>query len=244
MIQKFLLTLSFFTRIPAGKQGFGKLTLADCAVFFPIMGAFIGLIIGVFYISALYIGITNYIAAWLSIIFYLLLTGGLHEDGLADTADGLASGRSREQKLAIMRDSHIGSYGVLALITIIALKSLLISELTLNAQSLYIFIIAAAVSRAFMVLIMRTMPYARNDGLAATCGKPTEINTLVTISIASSTLLLATSPTTAFSCVTALFITYIILRYVFNKHFGGITGDTLGASQQVGEVLLFMFLTY
>lgn len=240
MIQKFLLSLSFFTRIPIGKRDFGSLTLAQAAIAFPMVGAVIGLLDGGFYLLMLALGLPKIISAWLTVGFHLLLTGALHEDGFADTADALATGRSIEQKLAIMKDSRIGSYGVLALIIIISLKAELIASLEGNLQSLAVFIATGAASRAFMVLFMHYLPYARNNGLAAMSGKPTEINTLTTIAIGSSVLLLAASPTAVFSCVVTLFVAYVILRYVFTKHFGGITGDTLGASQQVGEIVILL----
>lgn len=242
MIQKFLLSLSFFTRIPIGKHDFGTLTLAQSAVAFPIVGGLIGLLDGMFYLAMLHLSLNHYIAAWLTIIFHLLLTGGLHEDGLADTADALASGRSIEQKLAIMRDSKIGSYGVLALISIVSLKAYIIASLSENLHTLWIFIAAAACSRAFLAIFMRTIPYAQKDGLAAHAGKPAHMASLLAVALGSSALTLTGDVAASIMAILALATAYIIIRHVCLKNFGGITGDTLGATQQISEVVLLLVL--
>lgn len=245
MIQKFLLSLSFFTRLPLGKRDFESLTLAQSAAAFPIAGAMIGTLDGAFYLAMLGLGLPNNIAACLTIIFHLILTGGLHEDGLADSADGLASGRNHEQKLAIMRDSQIGSYGVLALISIISLRANIIASFTGNFSTILIFIATAACSRAFLAIFMRNIPYARSDGLVSMAGKPNTKQTIITIFIGSCSLFITGKIFAALIAIFSLAIIYIIIKHITIKNFGGITGDILGAVQQISEVaLLLVFLTY
>lgn len=245
MIQKFLLSLSFFTRLPIGKHDFGALTLAQSVATFPLVGAVIGALDGSFYLAMLGLGLPNNIVAWLTIIFHLILTGGLHEDGLADTADGLASGRNHEQKLAIMRDSRIGSYGVLALITIISLRANLIAGFTESFFTILIFITTAACSRAFLAIFMQNITYARSDGLASMAGKPTTKQTIITIFIGSCSLLITGKIFATLIAIFSLAIIYIIIKHITIKNFGGITGDILGAIQQISETaLLLVFLTY
>ncbi len=241
MIQKFLLALSFFTRIPIGKQEFGSLTLAQSVVAFPMVGAVIGLLDGGFYLVMLALGLPTIISAWITIGFHLLLTGGLHEDGLADTADGLASGRDRSQKLAIMRDSRIGSYGVLALITVISLRANIIASFTGNFTTLLIFITTAASSRAFLALLMYNLQYAKDSGLAVRAGKPSLNDSLIAAALGFAALLLTGKILAALIAICALAIIYIIIKYITSKNFGGITGDTLGASQQISEIALLLF---
>ncbi len=243
MIQKFLLALSFFTRIPVGKQDFGSLTLANSIAAFPIAGALIGAVEGGFYLSMLGLGLPTIISAWLAVGFHLLLTGGLHEDGLADTADGLASGRDKEQKLAIMKDSRIGSYGVLALVTIISLRANIIADFTSGFTTLLIFIATAAGSRAFLALFMYNIEYARASGLAVTAGKPSRNDILTTILLGSIVLLVTSHIVATIAAAITLAVIYVIIKYITIKNFGGITGDTLGASQQISEIgLLIVFL--
>lgn len=240
MIQKFLIVLSFFTRIPVGKRNFSSLTLADLVAFFPIAGAIIGLLDGGFYLVMLKFGLSASISAWLTVIFHLLLTGGLHEDGLADTADGLASGRNREQKLAIMHDSRIGSYGVIALVTIISLRANIIASFDNSLQILPIFIVTAACSRSLLAVFMRSVVYARSDGLAVEAGKPALAQTTIAISLGVCSLLLLGKIAVISMAIFALIIIYIIIRWIVIKNFGGITGDTLGAAQQISEIALLI----
>lgn len=245
MIQKFLLALSFFTRIPVGKRDLSQLKLADCAPYFPVVGVLIGLLDGGFYLAMLSLGLPTIISAWLTIGFHLLLTGGLHEDGLADTADGLAAGRDRNQKLAIMRDSRIGSYGVLALITIISLRANILAGFAGNFTTLLIFIAASASSRSFLAILMYNLEYARDSGLAVRAGKPNRSDTLIATALSCATLLLTGKIFAALAAISTLAVIYIIIKYITNKNFGGITGDTLGASQQINEIaLLLIFLIY
>src|SRR5256885_2159102 len=104
LLQQFFLSLGFFMRIPVPVRG--GATLADSAWAFPLAGATVGAFAASAYLLLLSLGLAHGIAAWLALAFQIVLTGALHEDGLADTADALVHGRSREQKLAIMRDSR------------------------------------------------------------------------------------------------------------------------------------------
>ncbi len=103
------------------------------------------------------------VSVWIAVLLLAALSGGLHLDGLADTADGLFSARSRERMLAIMKDSHIGTMGVLALVFAIGLKVAALSSLTLNAR-LAVLVLMPLAGRTAMVLMLTTLPYARPDG--------------------------------------------------------------------------------
>ncbi len=242
-IKKILLALTFFTRLPLGKRNFGSLTLAQSVAAFPIVGAVIGALTGCFYLIIIHAGLHNNIAAWLTIIFSIILPGGLHDAGLAPTAHGLASGRTVEQKLAIMRDSRIGSYGVLALITIISLKANIIAGFNGKWETLPVFIAAAACSRTLLAILLRTTTCARPNGLAQMAGKPTSYQTLLAIFIASLSLLATGKIFAEFFAICALVIIYVIIKQISNKNFGGITGDILGAAQQLSEVALLLVFT-
>ncbi len=244
MIQKFLLALSFFTRIPIGKRDFGKTTLAQSVIAFPIVGALIGLLEGLFYIETIKIGIPSNVAVWLTIGFHLLLTGGLHEDGLADSADGLAAGRDREQRLAIMRDSRIGSYGVLALITALALRANIIAYLSINFNTIAIFIAASAASRSFLAILMYNLKPARDYGLAARAGKPAFSESMIAILFGGALLFITGRTFASLTAIIALVALYFIIKNISEKNLGGITGDILGATQQISEILLLLIFTF
>ena len=243
MIQDFYLALSFFTRLPVGKnRDFGGHTLAQTAWAFPLVGALTGGLTGCLYFFLLSLGVNNNVSAWLSLGFLMLLTGGLHEDGLADTADGLASGRSREEKLAIMRDSRIGSYGVLALVVITALRADAMAGFGYEMRTIFAFIAAGAASRACLAVLMYNLPAARPDGLFAHAGQPARAETLAACAIGFSALVCAGNLHSIVLSVLILALLCLIIGRMARNQFGGLTGDVLGALQQLAEVAVLITL--
>lgn len=240
MFKEFLLALSFFTRLPIGKRDLSGVSLAGSVWAFPLVGAIIGLCGGMVYISSLYLSISPVVAAWLAVFSQIILTGGLHEDGLADTADGLASGRTIEQKLAIMKDSRIGSYGVIALIIALSIRANSIASFPVSLQTLLIFVIVGACSRGCIVVLMRALPSAKADGLAKSSGRPSYERTIATLLFALCSLLFIGNFLTVILAVSALTALCFIIYNIAKNNFGGITGDIYGATQQISEVLLLV----
>ena len=173
------------------------------------------------------------------------ITGALHEDGLADTADGFGAGGPRERMLAIMKDSRIGSYGVLALLFSAALRGVsltIIIAVLPPLGSAAVIMGIAALSRAAMVWHWNALPPARENGVAARAGMPkrgaTEVallSGLVLFAVAAflSAGLVATLVSLALTAASILFMTSLSRRKI-----GGHTGDTIGAVQQVAEITL------
>ena len=116
------------------------------------------------YITVNSLGLPAGLAAILALAAGMMMTGGLHEDGLADCADGFGGGQTRDQKLEIMKDSRVGSYGVLALILVIAARIMALAALPATAQSLILVISLAMVSRLMMVVYLNWLPSARAEG--------------------------------------------------------------------------------
>src|SRR5438552_11745063 len=125
----FLAAMAFFTRLPVDPRAGGAWRLADSAWAFPLVGAGIGGAATLALLSAQLIGLANWPAALLSILAGLVLTGALHEDGLADTADGFFGGRDRQEKLAILRDSRQGTWGVLAIVLSVLLRAAALADI-------------------------------------------------------------------------------------------------------------------
>lgn len=243
IIQQFMLALSFFTRIPLSPaKDLGSATLAQSAWAFPMVGAIIGSMTALAYNAALWLGMSHIIAAWLALGFCVLLTGGLHEDGLADMADGLASGRSREQKLAIMHDSHIGSYGTLALIITLSIRSSLIAEFNQGESVIWLLAATATTSRSMLAAALYYMPAARTSGLAATAGKPGYRCTVIAIFLGMLPLLFVGNILILGIAMAVLLAIGMLVRHIAQQHFGGITGDVLGALQQLSEIALLILL--
>lgn len=244
-LQPFFFSLTFLTRIglPRRWRRFDGLTLGTCAGSFPLVGILIGLVGGVVFLGCLHVGITLHVASLVAILCQVLLTGGLHEDGLADTADALGGHGDRQKKLAIMKDSHIGSFGVLALILIIGMKASAMATLGLYPEALWGFAVAASFSRAGMAVLMHLLPPARDTGLAVIAGKTPRVQAVIAVVISVAFLLLGLPSISALIWVGVVFGGMLsIIAYVALRQFGGITGDVLGAAQVLTETALFIAL--
>ncbi len=155
------LALMVLTRLPAGTISGDAPPVARAAWAFPLVGILTGALSGLVYGAATLLGLPPLASALLAIAAGVLLTGGLHEDGLADVADGFGGGLAQARKLEIMRDSRIGSYGVVALVLVLGLTATGIA----GHGTLWNFIAVGAISRAAMLLPMAFLPPARKDGL-------------------------------------------------------------------------------
>ena len=153
--------LMLLTRLPAGDVGEGAPGLGAAAWAFPLAGLAVGGIVGWLFVGALHWGLRPTVAAGVAIVAGLIVTGGLHEDGLADVADGFGGGQSRPAKLEIMKDSRLGSYGALALIAALGLRWAMLAQV----GQVQVIIALAVASRAAMVPALAAMPAARADGL-------------------------------------------------------------------------------
>ena len=186
-------------------------------------------------VCALWLGLPGGVAAGLVLAVQILLTGAMHEDGLADSADGLWGGLTRDRRLEIMRDSRIGTYGVLALGLSLGLRwSALAVLLPLGWQAV---VVAAVVSRAAMVAVMAALPHARSDGLSRGVGRPGPWAAMAGIGLALVITLGAGITPMAAGLVAAL-LTGALAR----RKLGGQTGDILGATQQVAEIAVLLAL--
>ena len=206
--------LGFLTRLPESILGPVTAVRPDfrrAARVFPLVGAVVGLIGGATLMVADWLGLPPAIAASLAVLATVIVTGGLHEDGLADTADGFGGGRTAAEKLEIMDDSRIGAFGVEAL-TVFATWSPMRAGLAL--------IVAETLSRAAMVRLWHALPAARTSGLAHETGAPDQSAMLTALAIAAAAIVLLAVPA-------------IGLRGAL---LGGRTGDTLGCCQQIALV--------
>ena len=140
------------TRLPAGRLWGGAPELAAAKWAFPLTGLVVGGSFAGVYITMSILALPASLAAILALGVSVMMTGGLHEDGLADCADGFGGGQTKDQKLAIMRDSRVGSYGVLALVLVIAARMMALATLPATAQSLILLISLATVSYTHLTL--------------------------------------------------------------------------------------------
>jgi adenosylcobinamide-GDP ribazoletransferase len=236
--------LGFFSRIPIRQleRPAEQRTELRLATAWPLAGLAIALApAGVLLLASL-AGIPPVIAATVSVALLIALTGALHEDGLADVADGFGGGSDKANKLEIMRDSRIGTYGVLALaVTLIVRITGLAAIVSISLPAALAAILAVAVaSRSLALGHWYSLPPAREDGLAVEAGRPDWQALLIGLAIGmlALVLLLPFAGGPVFFAAALACLGIVALTQLARQQIGGHTGDTIGAAQQVAETLL------
>lgn len=236
-MRDFFRALSFLTILPAGQIPISKeKELARSMAFFPLVGLVVGLFLafGHYLLSLLFL---KPLALWSTIGLLALLTRGLHLDGLADTMDGLASGGTREKILEVMRDSRIGAFGVISLIFLLGAKYLALDQIS-NSSIPHSLILMAVMGRNAIVLVCYRSPYARpGQGL----GKPFTENLgarEIGISLVSAFgIALLTMGIKGVGVFLGIGLFSLGYRFFFIKKLDGVTGDILGAANELAELL-------
>jgi adenosylcobinamide-GDP ribazoletransferase len=233
-------SLAFLTRLPADWLGVAADARPDfrrAAGLFPLAGCVVGAAGGIVLLAGSAIGAPPLAAATLAVTATMALTGGLHEDGLADTADGLG-GSTVDKRLEIMDDSRIGTYGAAALGISLVLRVVCLATLAAHGAwtAALMLVIAEGISRAALVRMWHDLPPARLSGLAHDTGPPGDRAMLLALAIAGVLALLAIPLVGIRAAVVAAVLaaigTFAFMR-LSQQSLGGRTGDTLGASQQV-----------
>ncbi len=221
------------TRFPVGKLTSNNPKLADGLWAFPIVGCVIGGIIAGCYIVTSQFMPNSLAAAVVGLTVGLLCTGAIHEDGLADCADGFGGGQNREKKLAIMKDSAIGTYGTLALIMVITLRIYMLSSLPPIPEIVVPIIICAVISRFAMVGYLCFLPAARQEGLGSQASTENKFSFFL-----SATVTLPAFYMSLFGLiyvVIAILVVAVLWGIVAKYQIGGQTGDVCGAGQLLSE---------
>jgi adenosylcobinamide-GDP ribazoletransferase len=170
----------------------------------------------------------------------VLVTGGLHEDGLADVADGFGGGATRERKLEIMRDSRIGTYGVCALILSFMLRVAALTELSDPAVVAAVLVAAHAAARAPFAAFMRLVPAARPDGMSSDAGCPPQASAVVAVLLGVIPLVIGLGLAAGIVAAMLLCAAFGFMAWLCNRQIGGQTGDVVGALQQIGEIAVLL----
>jgi adenosylcobinamide-GDP ribazoletransferase len=232
--------IAFYTRLPlrpaAPIDGAAVARASWCA---PLVGALIGVFAGFAYWAAWRLNLPPLVCATLAVAAGMLLTGCLHEDGLADTADGLG-GETRERALDIMRDGRIGVFGACALVICLALRIGAVADLPRAALVAWALVGAHATARGVLPLFMRLVPPARTDGLSATAGAPSRGRAAVAALIGIALLWIAFGFRNGLIALVLVLIGAAVLAVIARRKIGGQTGDVLGAVEQVSETLVLL----
>ncbi len=232
-----LLAISFYTRIPC-RQTLDYRLLPQATIYLPLVGWLVGALVALcFFISSLLW--SQMTAVILAVMCGILLTGALHEDGLADVCDGFGGGWGQVAILKIMKDSHIGVYGVLGLLLLFIIKINLLSEFILS-QVPWILIAGHSISRLTPLLLMYRYDYVRNlDSKAGTAVHKINLKELC-LSVGIALLPLLSLPNICMLAILPILLVNEFLGSYFYRHIGGYTGDCLGASQQISEVIFYL----
>jgi adenosylcobinamide-GDP ribazoletransferase len=234
------LAMAFLTRFPVGLGA----EIAACPIgaavrAFPLVGLAVGAVGGLVYLVVDRLGMSATIAALLAIGAMVIATGGLHEDGLADAADGFGA-RSREQALAIMRDSHIGTFGVLALLFVVSLRVVALSYAGSAIEAVLLLIAGAAGSRAVLPTLMYALPPARMDGLGWDAGYPDRRRVVDAGALGALFVAAALWPVWGLVAIAAGTAAACLVGWLARRRLGGQTGDVLGAAQQITETAILL----
>lgn len=237
--------IGFLSRLPIPPRFFSEDDgpLSATARTFPLAGLLIALPSALLIAAFAAAGVSALVGGALVVAVQVAMTGALHEDGLADAADGLGAGRDRERTLAVMKDSRIGTFGAIALMLTLLLRAAAFAAIVAHGDPLaaaFAVLGLAAASRAAMVWHWQALGPARKDGVAAGAGTPDETATnwaigtgvaIVVLCLLSAFGALAgVVALTAIAVATALFTRHVDVRI------GGHTGDTIGAAQQIAEL--------
>jgi adenosylcobinamide-GDP ribazoletransferase len=242
-LEYFFGAIRFFTRLPVpGWVGHSAEALNQSARYFPAVGLLVGGIGALIYLGATLIW-PQPVAVLLSMAATIYATGAFHEDGLADTVDGLGGGWEKLRILEIMKDSRVGSYGVVAMVLALLGKFTLLNGLD-AALIPFALLAGHAFSRLCSTLLLATMDYVREDLLAKSKPLATRLSTgalLVALgSVIPVLFLLPIANVLSACCLAAISTFWLALK--FRRWLGGYTGDCLGATQQVSEIFFYLGL--
>jgi adenosylcobinamide-GDP ribazoletransferase len=235
-----LVAIQFLTRLPVPSMSdLTPAALAESARFFPLVGALVALGAIAIDVLALSRGGRN-VSVVLILIYFVIVTGGLHEDGLADAADGFGGGWAKDRVLTIMRDSNVGSYGALAIGCSLLTRFVFLTSL--STKTFYGVVLAGQVlSRWSTLPLAHWLPAARNEeGQGARIAQKTSMRSLVVgtssaVIIVSVGCRFAAMPMIAVACGVAA-----LTGFYYRRRIGGITGDCLGATCQVTECAVYL----
>jgi adenosylcobinamide-GDP ribazoletransferase len=234
----FLGAVSFLTRVPTGTGTRPPEELARSVPWFPVVGAGVGLAVAAVYAGARQL-LPSLPAATVAVVAGICLTGAFHEDGLGDTADAFAGGWDRDSTLRILDDPRLGTFGVLAVAASMALRVAAVAALA-PAAALAALPAAHALSRAAAVATMTALPAAGGSGLGASYLRALSRRRALAGAAAGVAVALALLGVAALWAAAAAALAALLLGRLARRRIGGVTGDVLGAVQQLGEILVLL----
>jgi adenosylcobinamide-GDP ribazoletransferase len=236
----FAIATAVLTRLPVGTAATEDGTIAAAGWAFPLVGAGVGAVAAIGFLLAELLGLGPAPAALLAVLAAVAVTGAFHEDGLADTADGLLGGHDRQQKLEIMHDSRQGTYGVLAIVLSIGLRAAALGTIGGPIYAGLALLAAHSFSRGALPATMHLLEPARADGLGAMAGRPSRPVAIAALAIGAVIALATLGPARGLVAMILASGAVALAALLARRQVGGYTGDALGAFQQIGEIVMLL----
>ncbi len=227
----------FLTRVPVG-LGSGGVNLAGAVPWFPVVGAMVGVAVGGVAAGLLHVA-PPFVAATLAVGVGVLATGAFHHDGLGDVADAFPGGTTRERRLEILKDSRLGTYGVVALVMIILLQVSALASLT-PMQAFVAAIAAHTIGRSAAVALMGTMRATKDEGLGVAYLEGLSRSAALVGALLGPAMAAAIIGPWAGVLIAAAILAPISMGWWANNKIGGLVGDVLGATEQLAETAVLI----
>ncbi|HZR71732.1 adenosylcobinamide-GDP ribazoletransferase [Bradyrhizobium sp.] len=235
------IAMSLATILPVGPaKPLDNGAIARTSWALPVAGLVVGLVGAIIYAIAHMVHLPPDPAAVLALVATILVTGAIHEDGLADAADGFGGGKSRDEKLEIMRDSRIGTYGACALVVSILVRWSALATIAEPASVASALLVAHAAARAQLPVFMWLIPSARSDGLSAGAGQVSPETAMVAAGLGFLCLAFGLGFGKAILGLILLSLVGWMWAWLATKQIGGQTGDVIGALEQFGEIAILL----
>lgn len=238
-MRDFITCLEFLTRVRFSKRtDWRDEDFSHSVPYFPLVGLVIGSLLAAVNYGLFYIETPLFLRVTLLLLAEIIITGGLMYDGFMDTADGVFSARSRERMLEIMKDSHVGSNAVLAIIILLLLK--IAAYLELSGETLtWVLLTMSVATRTFMVVFIVNFPYARKEGIGHMFTKYAKpFYTYIAFAVCAGIIAACGLQYLAVAGI-CFAVTLIIAQYL-KTQLGGLTGDTYGALTECGNVIYLL----
>ena len=236
-MKDFLIALQFLTIIPLKINHIDEKKISNSMIYFPVVGLLLGLVLAGVNNLLYNLNFQQLSVNIILVISLIFLTGGLHLDGLADTADAFLSRRNKEEMLKIMHDSHIGVMGVLSLVSIVLLKIALLASLNMHLKTTSLLLMCI-LSRWALVLSIALFPYARQEGKAKVFIQGINLKIFILSTVITMICAIAAWRIKGLLILLIAIVCVYITGKFINKKIGGITGDTLGAINELAEVIV------
>ncbi len=237
LLGELIAAFMLLTRLPVGRFGRHRAdsAFARAVWAYPIVGVAIGAFGAAVYLLAALVGMPPAFAAVCVIVTTVLATGAMHEDALADMTDGLGGGRSRAQKLEIMRDSRVGTFGVLALVLSVVARVAAITSIAVPGKVAIALIGSGSLARGAMLMPVILLTPAHTDGLGAGLRTTGKARPLLGLILSATVACLLLSPAAAASAAATAVLAALCLSALAWRQIGGYTGDVLGSIEMIAE---------